>query len=85
MGAEVDILKIATDSGMQVMLDGSIGREEFRSVVGSVQALQRFADALCMLDARETHDVHARVDTSDHLIDRRAIARLIEADPLLFI
>lgn len=43
----MDILKIAADSGMQVILDGRIGREEYRSVVGSLQALHRFADALC--------------------------------------
>ena len=42
----MDILKIAAESGMQVILDGRIGREEYRSVVGSVQALYRFADAL---------------------------------------
>lgn len=42
----MDILEIAANSGMQVILDGRIGREEYRSVYGSVQALQRFADAL---------------------------------------
>lgn len=42
----MDILKIAANSGMQVTLDGRIGRQEYRSVVGSLQALQRFADNL---------------------------------------
>jgi hypothetical protein len=42
----VDILKIATQSGMLVTLDGRIGQQEYRSVCGSLQALQRFADAL---------------------------------------
>jgi hypothetical protein len=31
---------------MQVTLDARIGREEYRSVHGSVEALERFADAL---------------------------------------
>ncbi|RKE39190.1 hypothetical protein B0G76_5586 [Paraburkholderia sp. BL23I1N1] len=42
----VDILEIARHSGMQVILNGRIGVEEYQSVYGSVQALQRFADAL---------------------------------------
>lgn len=42
----MDILEIARHSGMQVILNGRIGREEYQSVYGSVQALQRFADAL---------------------------------------
>ncbi|KAA1007782.1 hypothetical protein FVF58_24040 [Paraburkholderia panacisoli] len=42
----MDILEMARNSGMLVMLDGRIGREEYHSVSGSLQALQRFADAL---------------------------------------
>ena len=41
-----DIVNLAESAGMQVILDGRIGREEYRSVYGSIQALQRFADAL---------------------------------------
>jgi methyl coenzyme M reductase gamma subunit len=42
----MDIERIASDSGMQVVLDGRIGREEYKSVYGSLQALQRFADSI---------------------------------------
>jgi hypothetical protein len=42
----MDILKIAIQSGLLITLDGRIGRQEYRSVYGSIQALQRFADAL---------------------------------------
>ena len=42
----MDIEKIANDSGMQVVLDGRIGREEYKSVYGSLQALQRFANRI---------------------------------------
>jgi hypothetical protein len=42
----MDILEMARNSGMLVTLDARIGREEYHSVYGSVQALQRFADAL---------------------------------------
>ena len=42
----MDILNMARDSGMLIMLDARIGREEYHSVYGSLQALQRFADAI---------------------------------------
>jgi hypothetical protein len=50
----MDIVKLAKDAGMQVVLDARIGREEYRSVHGSIQALQRFADALRASVAGET-------------------------------
>jgi methyl coenzyme M reductase gamma subunit len=56
----MDIEKIASDSGMLVVLDGRIGREEYKSVYGSVQALQRFANSIRELVASET--CIARVD-----------------------
>ncbi|HDR8999209.1 TPA: hypothetical protein QDB01_005191 [Burkholderia vietnamiensis] len=42
----MDVLNLARHCGMQVTLDARIGREEYRSVHGSVEALERFADAL---------------------------------------
>lgn len=42
----MDILRIAKEAGMQVILDARIGREEYKSVIGTVEALQRFVDAL---------------------------------------
>jgi hypothetical protein len=42
----MDILDTAIASGMHVTLDGRIGTQEYRSVHGSVQALQRFAEAV---------------------------------------
>ncbi|KXU82381.1 hypothetical protein CI15_33095 [Paraburkholderia monticola] len=50
----MDIEKIASDSGMLVVLDGRIGREEYKSVHGSLQALQRFANGVRELVASET-------------------------------
>ncbi|CAL8476981.1 conserved protein of unknown function (plasmid) [Caballeronia sp. S22] len=50
---EMDIEKIARDSGLLVVLDGRIGREEYKSVCGSLHALQRFADSVCELLSRE--------------------------------
>ncbi|WP_341317568.1 hypothetical protein WN982_40610 [Paraburkholderia sp. IMGN_8] len=49
----MDILKLAKDAGMLVVLDGRIGKEEYRSVHGSEQAFRRFADALCELAEHE--------------------------------
>ncbi|MBT2793556.1 hypothetical protein [Paraburkholderia strydomiana] len=42
----MDIIELARASGLQIILDGRIGREEYRSVCGSVDALLRFADAI---------------------------------------
>jgi hypothetical protein len=42
----MDIIDMARASGMAVLLDGRIGREEYRSVCGSLSDLQRFADAV---------------------------------------
>lgn len=65
----MDILRIAAESGMQVILDGRIGCEEYRSVVGSVQALHRFADALCKSMVDETETNRVRVESSATHID----------------
>ncbi|MFM0291857.1 hypothetical protein P0D71_33660 [Paraburkholderia sp. RL17-383-BIF-A] len=42
----MDIIDMARQSGMAVILDGRIGREEYHSVCGSLSALQKFADAI---------------------------------------
>ncbi|NYH13185.1 hypothetical protein [Paraburkholderia bryophila] len=42
----MDIIDMARASGMAVILDGRIGREEYQSVCGSISALQRFAEAI---------------------------------------
>ncbi|OXI33526.1 hypothetical protein [Burkholderia aenigmatica] len=58
----MDIEKIASDSGMQVVLDARIGREEYRSVYGSLEALQRFADSIRELVAGEMRPDAASVE-----------------------
>ena len=40
-----NVLDLARDAGMTVMLDGCIGRERYHSVTGSSTALERFAQA----------------------------------------
>jgi hypothetical protein len=42
----VNIIELAKESGMAVLLDGKIGREEYVSVSGSLAALTRFAEAV---------------------------------------
>ncbi|MEM5340404.1 hypothetical protein [Paraburkholderia azotifigens] len=49
----MNLLEIARESGMAVILDGRIGREEYQSVCGSLAALERFADALRIVTASE--------------------------------
>lgn len=43
----MDIVKLAKESGLLVVLDGLIGKTEYHSVQGSLTALERFADAVC--------------------------------------
>ena len=40
----MDILELARKSGMTVTLDARIGRQEYRTVHGSVAALERFPE-----------------------------------------
>ncbi|MDI7066549.1 hypothetical protein QMO17_35550 [Klebsiella pneumoniae] len=49
----MDIIDMARTSGMAVILDGRIGREEYQSVCGSLSALQRFAEAVRQSTAHE--------------------------------
>ncbi|HEX3382932.1 MAG TPA: hypothetical protein VHU21_24475 [Paraburkholderia sp.] len=42
----MNIVDMARTSGLVVILDGRIGREEYQSVCGSLSALQRFAEAV---------------------------------------
>lgn len=42
----MDLIELARESGMAVMLDARIGHEEYVSVSGSLAALARFADAV---------------------------------------
>lgn len=58
----MDIEKIASDSGMLVVLDGRIGREEYKSVHGSLQALERFANGVRELVASETRAARIELD-----------------------
>ncbi|SOE98809.1 hypothetical protein SAMN05446635_6791 [Burkholderia sp. OK233] len=42
----MNILELAADAGMLVVLDGRIGHTEYRSVHGTLDAFQRFVHAL---------------------------------------
>lgn len=42
----MNIVDIATQAGLQVLLDARIGNETYHSVSGSLASLQRFADAI---------------------------------------
>ena len=42
----MNILELAADAGMLVVLDGRIGGTEYRSVHGTMDAFQRFVHAL---------------------------------------
>jgi hypothetical protein len=42
----IDLIELARESGMAVLLDAKIGREQYVSVSGSLAALARFAEAV---------------------------------------
>lgn len=58
----MNIIDMARESGMAIVLDARIGREEYHSVCGSLSALEKFADAV-------------RHDTANHKTDRKRSAR----------
>ncbi|MFM0478796.1 hypothetical protein PQR29_00485 [Paraburkholderia strydomiana] len=49
----MDVLKIAQEAGMAVLLEAQIGRQSYSSVSGSEDALRRFAEAIRMATVRE--------------------------------
>ncbi|MEA3122467.1 MAG: hypothetical protein QOH33_2045 [Paraburkholderia sp.] len=50
----MNIIDIATQAGLQVLLDARIGSQTYHSVSGSLPALQRFADAVRAETIKET-------------------------------
>src|SRR5690349_3793855 len=50
-GIEMDIIDLARESGLTLILDGRIGRVEYHSVCGSISALSRFAESVCQRTA----------------------------------
>ena len=53
-----DILKIAQDCGFSVVLEGRIGTQEYNSVSGPLQALEKFAEVIrdTALQEQPRHD-----------------------------
>lgn len=43
---ENNLLKLAQDCGFSVVLEGRIGTQEYNSVSGPVQALEKFAEII---------------------------------------
>jgi hypothetical protein len=58
-GEQMDITAVARAAGLTVLLDGRIGREEYRSVSGSLSALERFADLVLSASQEEGTKVRA--------------------------
>lgn len=57
----MNLVEMARASGMAIILDGRIGREEYQSVHGSLAALQRLADAIRVATVNERgHERRAR-------------------------
>jgi hypothetical protein len=56
----MNIIEMARESGMAVILDARIGREEYHSVCGSLSALQKFADAIRQTPASHKTGVDRR-------------------------
>jgi hypothetical protein len=78
----MDITAVARAAGLTVLLDGKIGREEYRSVSGSLPALERFADLVLRTTQEETAQVRAapiravsrQLDTARPMCDGKVAA-----------
>ncbi|VVD33744.1 hypothetical protein [Paraburkholderia dioscoreae] len=73
----MDVIELARASGLQVILDGRIGREEYQSVCGSVDSLRRFADAISL--SIEAPATAASSRGGDGLIAPRALSGELHA------
>ena len=69
----MDIMEMATQAGLQVLLDARIGSVTYHSVSGSVQALQRFADAVRATTLAESFKAGKSRNHRNHL--KRPIPR----------
>jgi hypothetical protein len=65
MGDQMNIVDMARASGLAVILDGRIGREEYQSVCGSVSALQRFAEAVVRGAASQRESAALQLPSDD--------------------
>jgi hypothetical protein len=52
---DMDILDVARQAGMTVVLEARIGRQEYHSVHGSLAALQSFAERVRASTVEEAH------------------------------
>ncbi|WP_165848155.1 hypothetical protein [Paraburkholderia lacunae] len=50
----MDILDMARQAGMTIVLDAKIGRQEYRTVYSSVKALESFAELVAASLKRES-------------------------------
>lgn len=57
-----ELIALARAAGLAVKLDGVIGRQQYTSVTGSLEALQRFGDAYRAALEQDLKD-RARPDT----------------------
>ncbi|MDR5781215.1 hypothetical protein QCE63_17560 [Caballeronia sp. LZ065] len=75
---QFDVLKMARESGMTIVLDGRIGQEAYMSVSGSTDALQKFAcDVRASLLKRPRRKARAACSASGNpLVMARMRARL---------
>lgn len=56
----MDVLKIAREAGLAVLLEGRIGQQEYSSVSGSKDALLRFVTAIGIATVQERR-LHGRL------------------------
>ncbi|RDU94663.1 hypothetical protein DWV00_32680 [Trinickia dinghuensis] len=74
----MDIIELAREAGLQVLLDARIGTVTYHSVAGSLTALQRFADAVEAATRERPprlHDVVGRRARLPHRIPCKVIGR----------
>jgi hypothetical protein len=70
----MNILEMARQAGLQVLLDARIGSQTYHSVCGSLPALQRFADAVEAATLTESSEREKSKNTTKRSMRRGAAA-----------
>jgi hypothetical protein len=71
---QMNIIDIARASGMAVILDGTIGREKYQSVCGSLSALQLFAEAVRQATVHQSESRIRRVRERPGAVPERGLS-----------
>ncbi|WP_206958497.1 hypothetical protein [Trinickia acidisoli] len=77
----MDIIELARQAGLQVLLDARIGSQTYHSICGSLPALQRFAEAVEAATREQSRQPRDAVRHRAGSAHRPAVTRLRKRAP----